>query len=153
MRISNRIYLNISLHLPHFQTKQISDASGKVPMSDISWRISSSTLSPGAYELDGSSVKVLHAGNYFIYAQVTFFTLVNYDSFQITINGNPFVSCKSSQQVCVSLFQFFVCFDTNVFISPNTQLYKRLCQPVSLSVCLLVQWFMSTRQKVGKQGI
>ena len=137
MRISNRIYLNISLHLPHFQTKQISDASGKVPMSDISWRISSSTLSPGAYELDGSSVKVLHAGNYFIYAQVTFFTLVNYDSFQITINGNPFVSCKSSQQVRVSLFQFLIVL---ILMSSFPLTRNSIKGFVSPSVCRSVRW-------------
>lgn len=78
------------------------DASIKVPLKDVSWRISSSALSAGTYELDGRSVKVLNAGNYFIYAQVTFYTLVNHDSFQITVNDNsPLVTCRSSQQVSI----------------------------------------------------
>lgn len=69
----------------------------KVPLNAVSWRVSSWSPSNDLFQLEGKTVTILQPGNYFVYAQVTFYSLhSSVNLFYININNEPFVTCRAS---------------------------------------------------------
>ena len=71
------------------------------PLQELRWRVSdwSQPMDEEAFSLKGNVLSMKQAGIYFIYSQVTFYSIVKEDDYKILINGQPFITCRSSQQV------------------------------------------------------
>ena len=71
------------------------------PLAEVKWQINDASRDQDAHDffLDKSDVVIQNDGNYLVYAQVTFFSLVHHDSYDINVNNKRSVTCRVSRMV------------------------------------------------------